>query len=154
MKLAHYSDGRVAHVDAIADGRATVNIYASEADFWSSQAPVGSFQLAPTPCDYDTASEMLAQIAEGNLSQWVIDSLKAQRIAQINYEAGRRIESVWPLWAQSNAALGVYPESDAIACRAWIERHIDASNAATAQVQAATSAAEIDAVVVAWPEAA
>jgi hypothetical protein len=90
-------------------------------------------------------------------TEWVLpplDQLKAQRIAQINYEANQRIESVWPLWAQSNAALGVYPESDAIACRQWIEQHIDASNTATARVNAATSAAEIDAVVVAWPEAA
>jgi hypothetical protein len=83
-----------------------------------------------------------------------IGEVRAERIAQINYEAGRRIESVWPLWAQSNAALGVYPESDANACRQWIEQHIDASNTATARVNAATTAAEIDAVVVAWPEAA
>ena len=78
---------------------------------------------------------------------------KSRRIAAINAEAGRRIESVWPLWAQSNASLGVYPESDANACRQWIEQHIDASNTATARVNAATTAAEIDAVVVAWPEA-
>jgi len=95
--------------------------------------------------------------ARYNGTEWVLpplDQLKAQRIAQINYEAGQRIESVWPLWAQSNAALGVYPESDAIACRQWIEQHIDASNTAAARVNAATTAAEIDAVVVAWPEAA
>lgn len=95
--------------------------------------------------------------ARYNGTEWVlppIEQLRAQRLAQINWEAGRRIESVWPLWAQSNASLGVYPESDANACRQWIEQHIDASNTATARVNAATTAAEIDAVVVAWPEAA
>jgi len=89
--------------------------------------------------------------SSGELS---LEVQRSRRMAQINYEANRRIESVWPLWAQSNAALGVYPESDANACRQWIEQHIDASNTATARVNAATTAAEIDAVVVAWPEAA
>ena len=77
--------------------------------------------------------------------------VKANAIAANRAECRQRIEAVWPDWAQSNAALGVYSPDLAAACRDWIASNVVAENAAADKIDLAADADAVAAVKVEWP---
>jgi hypothetical protein len=77
--------------------------------------------------------------------------LKAARIAAINDECTARILAVWPLEKQISATVGIYGSAELAAMTAFIDAHIEASNTASDAVNVATTAAQVEAVTVAWP---
>ena len=87
-------------------------------------------------------------------SAWVgpsLDTLKAERIAQINAECTQRILAVWPLEKQISALAGIYGAGQTTAMTDWVDGHIGASNTASDAVDAATTIAQVEAVSVSWP---
>lgn len=76
---------------------------------------------------------------------------KAECIAAVNAECQARIYAVWPADKQMSALAGIYGEADRVACLAWIESHIAASNVASDAVTAATTVEQAKAVTVLWP---
>ena len=87
-----------------------------------------------------------AQIAAAELP-----AAKAARIASINAECKTRIFARWPIEKQISATLAIYGAIELTAARDWIDRHVDASNVASDNVDAATTVAAVEAVTVAWP---
>lgn len=73
---------------------------------------------------------------------------KIEKIEKIRAEAKSVIESKWPVWKQSNVALGVY---EGTTCADDIASVITASNAAEDAVDAATTVQEVEAVSAIWP---
>ena len=75
---------------------------------------------------------------------------KDMRIKQAKAEAGKRIVTAYPYYAQSNAALGLYdtlPENDPFQTdnmKAGIQTIIDAEHAAEAAINALTDSNAVD----------
>ena len=89
-------------------------------------------------------------------TMWVTPTLanmQAQKIAQINAEAQARITAIWPLWAQSNVALGIYSDPKSTSCRDCITSHVLASTRASDAVRSAETVDAVNAVAVNWPPA-
>ena len=80
-----------------------------------------------------------------------LDEVKAAAIAANRAECRQRIEAVWPDWAQSNAALGVYSPDLATVCRDWIAANVAAENAAADKIELAATVEAVAAVKVEWP---
>jgi hypothetical protein len=76
---------------------------------------------------------------------------KAEKIAAVREEAQARIVASYPLWRQSNAALGLVPEAEVLVMQNFIADHIDASNAAEDAIDAATTVAQVEGVTPLWP---
>lgn len=80
-----------------------------------------------------------------------LPAYKAKRLAELRADAAALILAKWPAWAQSNCALGIYPEATAAQCSADIAAVVTASNAAEDAVTAATTVSEAEAVTATWP---
>lgn len=106
-------------------------------------------------------------IANGTIVQWdgaigpqptqqqiddaTLPTAKSLRVTDIRAQAQARILAKYPLWRQTNAALGVYPQAYASQMQADIAAVIEASNAAEDAVTAAADVAAVDAVNPNWP---
>jgi hypothetical protein len=117
---------------------------------------VNDTMSVPWPC-HTWHNEMIQEwLDEGNpIAPYAkynsLEQAKAGHIADINSECRRRILEVWPLEEQQSCSLGVYGPEYANDCRDWIAANIEASNVATAQVEAAKAVAEVAAVAPSWP---
>ena len=80
-----------------------------------------------------------------------LPAAKSFAVAANRAEARRRILARWPLEQQSSATLGIYPQSVADTMRANIAAVIAAENDAADLIDAATTVAEVEAVVPNWP---
>jgi len=75
-----------------------------------------------------------------------LDQHRASRKAAIRTDAQGRTLSVWPLWKQANAALGLYDPDKAARCRQYLERVQDYVDTLDAQIDAAPDHSAIEAV--------
>ena len=76
---------------------------------------------------------------------------RAEKLAAVRTEAYRRINAKWPLWKQINAALGIETLAKITELRSNITDVKAASNAAETAIVAATTQAELDRIIPAWP---
>jgi hypothetical protein len=95
--------------------------------------------------DFADGSSREATVAE------ILRATKNLRLILLRNEASRLITTKWPLWAQNNCALGVYPDATVAQCTADIAAVIAASNTAEDAIEAATTVAEVEAVTATWP---
>ncbi|WP_292077559.1 MULTISPECIES: hypothetical protein [Brevundimonas] len=71
---------------------------------------------------------------------------RASRKTAIRTEAHGRTLSIWPLWKQANAALGLYDQDKAGRCRDYLARVQDYVDTLDAQIDAAPNHDAIEAV--------
>lgn len=95
--------------------------------------------------DFADGTTRLASASE------ILAAEKINYLKQIRVDAASHITTKWPLWAQNNCALGIYPEATVAQCAADIAAVIAASNAAEDAIGAATTVAEVEAVTATWP---
>ena len=81
----------------------------------------------------------------------VLASAKTEQQRIIRQQAASRITAKWPLWAQANCSLGIYPDATVAQCASDIAAVIAASNTAEDAIEAATTVAEVEAVTATWP---
>lgn len=82
----------------------------------------------------------------------ILDATKAQRIVAINTECRARLLARYGDAAeQVSRSLGIYGASEQQAMQAGIAATIDASNAASNAILAATTVQDVEAVTAAWP---
>ena len=78
--------------------------------------------------------------------------LRSQFLQYIRGQAQDYILSAYPLWSQSNIAMGIYPAEVADPAKAWIASVITESNRCEALAYAAESLADLLAITPIWPE--
>ena len=91
------------------------------------------------------------QPTQAELDAVAVPAARTVRLAAVRAEAASCITAKWPLWAQNNCALGIYPDATVAQCAADIAAVIAASNAAEDAIEAATTVAEVEAVTATWP---
>jgi hypothetical protein len=75
-----------------------------------------------------------------------VEEHRASRKAAIRAEAQGRTLSIWPLWKQANAALGLYEQDKADRCRDYLARVQGHVEGLDAQIDAAADHEAIEAV--------
>lgn len=120
--------------------------------FWidNDVPPVGHVRFDGTLTNSLIWGDDIQNLREPNASE-VLAAAKVSRKASINAEAQSRILAVYPLEKQSSASLGIYPAEYRATMTEDIASVIAASNTACDSVDAATTVAGVDAVVVSWP---
>ena len=82
----------------------------------------------------------------------VLQATRAYKVAAINAECRARLVARFgDALEQNSRAVGAYGDAEQAALKPGIEAMIDASNAASNAVLAATDLAEVEAVTVTWP---
>ena len=117
----------------------------ADTEYLSSTKVIGEDAVTETYTVNDyTEAEMATRIADAKVARNIAIRAEAQGIITADY----------PLWFQSNVALGVYDSTVGDPMKAAIAAIIVASNTAEDAVEACTTLAEIRAVVPVWEEVA
>lgn len=91
------------------------------------------------------------QPSQAEIDGAMLPGAQAVKLAQIRADAKVQIESQYPAWRQTNAALGLLPQAYVDTMNAHITAVIAASNTAENAVAAATTIADVDGVTPVWP---
>jgi hypothetical protein len=83
-----------------------------------------------------------------------VEDVRSEKLASIRADAQAHILSAYPLWVQTNIAMGIYPADVGDPAKTWIASVITESNRCEALVNAAATLADIVAVTPIWPEVA